>query len=76
MTTCARCGHELEIGRYCLNCGHPVGEPVPDDASFAVQTYEALPDQAAAAPHWLPWAIGVVLLVVLLIVLASCLGGE
>jgi hypothetical protein len=29
MTTCARCGHELGVGRFCTNCGHPVGEPAP-----------------------------------------------
>lgn len=27
--TCARCGHELGIGRFCTNCGHRVGAPVP-----------------------------------------------
>ena len=75
MTTCARCGHELEIGRYCLNCGHPVGEPVPDDEHPFSDA--PLPDQAAPrTPSGLPWAIGAVLVVVLFAVLASCLSGD
>ena len=74
MTTCARCGHELGIGRFCLNCGHPVGEPVPaDESRFDVRENDPLPDQA---PSWLPWAIGAVLLLILSVVLASCLGGN
>jgi len=28
---CAQCGHQLGIGRFCTNCGHPVGAPVPGD---------------------------------------------
>lgn len=27
--TCVRCGAELGVGRFCLNCGHPIGAPVP-----------------------------------------------
>lgn len=78
MTTCARCGHELEIGRFCLNCGHPVGEPVPvDEPRFDQRPDEPLPDQVGpGAPAWLPWAVGAVLVVVLLAVLAACLGGD
>lgn len=34
MTDCAKCGHELGVGRYCTNCGEPVGaaadSPDPD----------------------------------------------
>jgi len=26
---CAQCGHELGIGRFCTNCGHPVGAEEP-----------------------------------------------
>ncbi|SDC58411.1 NADase-type glycan-binding domain-containing protein [Nocardioides lianchengensis] len=25
MTTCTRCGHRIEVGRFCTNCGAPVG---------------------------------------------------
>ncbi|MGZ6754569.1 MAG: NADase-type glycan-binding domain-containing protein [Nocardioides sp.] len=36
METCARCGAPLGVGRFCVNCGHPVdapvGEPVPVEA--------------------------------------------
>jgi hypothetical protein len=31
---CAKCGHELGLGRYCTNCGHPVDAvdaAAPDD---------------------------------------------
>ena len=27
--TCVRCGAELGVGRFCLNCGHPIGQPAP-----------------------------------------------
>jgi hypothetical protein len=26
MTTCARCGHTVEVGRFCTNCGAPVDQ--------------------------------------------------
>lgn len=26
--TCAKCGAGLSVGRFCLNCGHRIGEPV------------------------------------------------
>lgn len=78
MTTCARCGHELGIGRFCLNCGHPVGEPVPaDEPRFDVREDEPLPDQAGSGtPPWLPLVLGAVLVLILFVVLASCLGGD
>lgn len=28
MSVCRKCGHELGIGRFCTNCGHPVDAPV------------------------------------------------
>lgn len=31
MENCASCGHVLGVGRFCTNCGHPVGAPVPQD---------------------------------------------
>ena len=27
MSTCAACGHELGLGRFCTSCGHPVEGP-------------------------------------------------
>jgi hypothetical protein len=27
--TCAACGAELGVGRFCLNCGHRIGAPAP-----------------------------------------------
>lgn len=27
---CVACGAELGVGRFCLNCGHPVGTPAPE----------------------------------------------
>lgn len=71
MTSCVRCGHELGVGRFCTNCGHPVGEPVPDEA------VQPPPDRPRAAlPPWLPWVAGVVLVLLLGAVLASCLGDD
>lgn len=31
MDTCAKCGAGLGVGRFCLNCGHPIGAPVSHD---------------------------------------------
>ncbi len=28
MSVCRQCGHQLGIGRFCTNCGHPVDTPV------------------------------------------------
>ncbi len=76
--SCVRCGHELGVGRFCLNCGHPVGEPRPaDDLRPDIGEDEPLRDAAdRELPSWLPWAIGAILVVILLAVLASCLGGS
>lgn len=78
MTTCARCGHDLGIGRFCLNCGHPTGAPVPaDQARLHARDDTPLPDQTdAAIPPWVTWAISAVLVAILFVVLASCLGGD
>ncbi|MBS2937578.1 hypothetical protein KDN32_07470 [Nocardioides sp. J2M5] len=32
MDTCVRCGAELGVGRFCLNCGHRIGDPAPASA--------------------------------------------
>ncbi len=39
---CARCGRVLGVGRFCTNCGHPVGQPVPADDDW-VATSTRLP---------------------------------
>lgn len=91
MSTCARCGHELGVGRFCTNCGHPIGQPVPESEVLPrldVPTPGPIPaDPTSGAtggtsalyadrPAWLlPVAAGVLVLV-LLVVLASCLGGD
>ena len=72
MTSCARCGHELGVGRFCTNCGHPVGAPVPDDA-FVPPAPEP---HDTGLPTWLPWVAGVVLVLLLGAVLTSCLGDD
>ena len=81
MSTCARCGHELGVGRFCTNCGHPIGQPVPesevlprlDDASYAASSADpARPGR----PSWLIAVIGAVLALVLVVVLVSWLGGD
>lgn len=81
MTTCVRCGHELGIGRFCLNCGHPVGEPAPaQEARLTTLHEESSPDRPdLGTPSWVPWLIGASILLVLLgilAVLASGLGGD
>jgi hypothetical protein len=43
-----RCGAALGVGRFCLNCGHRIGDPAPADAAPPI----AAPDPApAAAPE-------------------------
>jgi hypothetical protein len=79
MSTCARCGHELGVGRFCTNCGHPIGQPVPESEVLPRLDDLPLPDQAGpstARPAWMLPAVGLVLLLVLLGVLASCLGDD
>jgi hypothetical protein len=53
MDHCARCGHELGVGRYCTNCGHPVG----NDPEWRTDTAErARPADRADTPPpaWTP----------------------
>lgn len=40
MDTCARCGHVLGVGRFCTNCGHPVGAPLSSDDDWRTGTAE------------------------------------
>lgn len=40
MTACAQCGAALGVGRFCINCGHPVGTPVKEDADWRTTTAE------------------------------------
>lgn len=79
MTSCVRCGNDLGIGRFCLNCGHPVGEPAPAPERRSV--VDAAQPQAARARRsssWLPWAIGAGLLVLIgvLLLVASLLADD
>ncbi|MDO9496993.1 MAG: discoidin domain-containing protein, partial [Nocardioides sp.] len=39
MRTCAKCGHALGVGRFCVNCGHPVSD-VPTDGPAMGDTAE------------------------------------
>lgn len=92
MSTCARCGHELGVGRFCTNCGHPIGQPVP--VSEVLPRLDAASDAAPLpaprgdrpnVPHddatragrrWTAAAAGAVLALLLVVVLVSCLGGD
>ncbi|QBX54058.1 zinc ribbon domain-containing protein [Nocardioides seonyuensis] len=51
METCERCGAELGVGRFCLNCGHPVGAPVEDAEAFLPWIREDEPHDDHVAPH-------------------------
>ena len=42
-----RCGAALGVGRFCLNCGHPIGEPAP---ASAIPPAVAPEPRAPAAP--------------------------
>ena len=48
--SCVSCGAELGVGRFCLNCGHPIGVPAPAPAPAPVPVEQqpiAPPVQAA-----------------------------
>ncbi len=47
MSTCVNCGQELGVGRFCTNCGHPVGAPAPD---WRTDTAERRPVVPATPP--------------------------
>ncbi|QZY27987.1 NADase-type glycan-binding domain-containing protein [Nocardioides coralli] len=40
MNSCVQCGHQLGIGRFCINCGHPVGQPVDAPPDWRTDTVE------------------------------------
>ncbi|WP_224278238.1 discoidin domain-containing protein [Nocardioides lacusdianchii] len=48
MDSCVACGAELGVGRFCLNCGHPIGAPAPTPAAPAPAPAEA--EQPAEVP--------------------------
>jgi hypothetical protein len=74
MSTCARCGHELGVGRFCTSCGHPIGAPVPESEVLLRLDDGPLPEQAdGARPAWLPAAVGAVLVLVLVALLVALL---
>lgn len=69
------------MGRFCLNCGHPVGEPVADEAAFIpweeetlTEAEQRLVEESTSPLPWLPWVLGAVALVVVVLLLASWLG--
>lgn len=78
MEHCASCGHALDVGRFCTNCGHPVGAPAPGgsaDPDWRTDTAERplvagvgrgyahrVPDRRGRP--WVPLLAGVVVLTV------------
>ena len=68
MDTCTKCGAALGVGRFCLNCGHPIGAPVAETtvrtARVPRERHEAAAEQARrlqaadAAPSTEPAAEG------------------
>lgn len=54
MDHCARCGHALGIGRFCINCGHPVGQPVPleEQPSFTTSAEPLAGDEAPPSARY------------------------
>lgn len=76
MSTCARCGHELGVGRFCTNCGHPIGEPVPESEVLPRLDDGPLPTQADDRPTWLLPVVGAVLALLLVAALLTWLGRE
>lgn len=68
MDVCTRCGDQLGVGRFCTNCGQPVGEPVTreqplDDATPATPPptrghRHVAEGHRRGAAAWLPWVAG------------------
>lgn len=78
MTRCAKCDAELDGGRFCINCGHRVGDPVaPGERIVApTRTTSATPSAGAKRPDWRPMVAGVASLVTLAVVLGSCMARD
>lgn len=53
MDTCVRCGADLGIGRFCLNCGHRIGDPAPA-APAPTAPVTAAPEHVVATPASVP----------------------
>lgn len=78
MGTCARCGAELGVGRFCVNCGHRIGTPVPPGEDLLPWEPDG-PTEHDDEPrdprvHPLAWVAGAAVLVSLVLVLLSWLG--
>ncbi len=56
MDSCVACGAELGVGRFCLNCGHPIGAPAPAPAP-APAAPPAPPRAPAAASDSAPASV-------------------
>ena len=59
MERCTSCGHALEVGRFCMTCGHPVGarSQVPSEPTHAAPSHSAH-RQAHGPGRWVPWVAG------------------
>lgn len=59
MTDCAKCGHELGVGRYCTNCGAPVESAASPESDWRTDTAERTrtappPPPSSPPPAWTP----------------------
>ena len=91
MGVCVSCGHELGIGRFCTNCGHPVSDD-PPAARYPLFADEVEPEplplptdlapdptQHRAPRSWWPWvavALALALVVVLVLVALDLSTGD
>lgn len=71
------------MGRFCLNCGHRVGEPVADDAAFIPwqeeslsQARQRLDEESTSRPPWVAWTLGAAGLVAAVLLLAAWVGDD
>lgn len=49
-----RCGAALGVGRFCLNCGHRIGDPAPEPIVLPVQAADPTAVAPATAPLGAP----------------------
>ena len=70
MAVCTQCGHELGVGRFCVNCGHPIDAPatvppVPPASGTDTGSFRHIGPRPPRRAPWLPWLAAALVLLLL-----------
>lgn len=70
MAVCTQCGHELGVGRFCVNCGHPIDAPptgTATDSEVGTDTgsFRHVGPRPPRRTSRLPWVASALLLLLL-----------